>query len=187
MALVTIGLIALGVVQLVCLLALVDQYKGLLQIRRQLGLIDTPYDLGLADDGALRASAAGLPTAFDREDVVVIAVLSTKCASCVTVAQDWHGKISEPAWALIAAGSHEQAREFQEKVGLFSDRVLVDVEGRIANNLKIRTFPSAVVFSKGELKSATTLPSYRQLRALIEESVEQFAGINGRGGHDNGG
>jgi hypothetical protein len=182
MALVTMGLIAVGLVQLICLLALVDQYKGLLQIRRDLSLVDTPYDLGLVDDEAPRASATGLPKAFDAEELVVIAVFSTKCASCVTVAQDWRGRISEPTWALIAAGSEDQAREFQRTVGLPSDRVLIDVDGRIASNLKVRTFPSAVVFSKGELKTATTIPSYRQLRALIEDSVAQVAGINGRGG-----
>jgi hypothetical protein len=186
MTLVTVGLIVVGLVQLVCLLALIDQYKGLLQIRTALSLVDTPYDLGLVDGEVSRASAAGLPTVFDAEDLVVIAIFSTKCASCITVAQDWRGRVSEPTWALIAAGSEDQAREFQSKVGLPSDRVLVDVDGRIASNLKIRTFPSAVVFSKGELKTATTIPSYRQLRALIQDSVAQFAGINGRGGHHNG-
>lgn len=186
MILITMGLIAVILLQVICILALVDQYKGLLQIRTALRLVDTPYDLGLADDEALRPSAVGLPAAFDVDEVVVVAIFSTKCASCFTVAQGLRGRLPAPSWALIAAGSEDQGREFQTSVGLPSDRVLMDVDGRIASSLNIRTFPSAVVFSKGSLKTATTIPSYRKLRRLIEDSVAQFVLTNARGGHSDG-
>ena len=186
MVLLTMGLIAVALLQVLCLLALVDQYKGLLQIRTSLKLVDTPYDLGLAVDEAPRPSAVGLPADFDTEDIVIVIVFSTKCASCVTVAQGMRGRVPGPAWALIAAGSEEQCREFQRSAALPSDRVLIDVGGLIASGLNVRTFPSAVVFSKGELKTAMTIPSHRQLRNLIEDSVAQFAVTNRSGGHANG-
>lgn len=179
--LLTMAVIAVGALQIICLLALVDQYKGLLQIRAALKLVDAPYDLELAGAEAPRPSAVGLPAAFDAEAVVIVIIFSTKCASCITVAQGMRGHTTGPEWVLIAAASEDQCREFQRNVGLPSDRVLVDVGGRIASGLNVRTFPSAVVFAKGELKTATTIPSHRQLRNLIKDSVAQFAATNGRG------
>jgi hypothetical protein len=179
MVLITLGLIVLGLTQLICLLALVDQYKGLLQIRNDLRLSDIPHDLSLIDGKGVRASAAGLPAAVDAEELAVVVIFSTKCTACVTVARGLKGGIPPPGWALIAAGSEEQCQDFQRQVGLTGDRILMDVGGRIADNLNVRTFPSAVVFSNGEPVRAETIPSYRQLRRVLKESVARRAEPNG--------
>lgn len=167
MPLIAVGLGIVLLVQAICVLALIDQYKGILQIRHRLDLKDTAIDLDIAETGVL-ASETGLPSPFSTEEGVVAVLFSTKCASCFSVAEGFKGRVPAGAFAIIA-GSEVQCREFQDRVGLTGDRVLMDVDGRIADKLRVRTFPSALLFSRGELTAAKSVPSYRELRHVIDD------------------
>lgn len=126
----TLGIIAIlliSIVQLLCLFALVDQYKSILQLRDALRLVDTPQELSLVDLEGVWPSAVGLPVPLDSERFAVVLLLSTKCTTCTAVARGLGGRVQAPLWAVIAAGSERQGEQFQEEVGLTGERVLVDV------------------------------------------------------------
>ena len=184
MTLIVVGLIVLGVLEIVCLLALVDQYKGILQIRERLALDDTALDLEVVNAG-VQAAAIGLPLAFSRDDLAVGVMLSTKCASCFTVAEGFKGRVPTGAWAIIA-GSESGCKEFQERVGLAGDRVLMDFGGQIADRLHVRTFPSALLFANGQLTAVKSVPSYRELRHVLDDWRSGGHALNATGGQKDG-
>ncbi len=167
MTLLAIGLGIVLVVQILCLMALVDQYKGLLQIREHLGLKDAAADLDVSPRG-IRASDAGLPVPFMMEQRVVGLLFSTKCASCYTVAEGFRGKAPGGAWVIIT-GSEAQCAGFRDRVGLRGERILDDINGEIAERLLIRTFPSALLFNGGVLAAAKAVPSVREMRRVLDD------------------
>jgi hypothetical protein len=167
MALLVIVVVMIGVVQAICLLALVDQYKGILQIRDRLELRDAAIDLDVADS-TVQAADIGLPAVFSSRAGIVGLVFSTRCGSCFTVAEGLKGRVPDGAWAIIV-GSQDQVSEFCDRVGLAGDRVLLDIDGQITERLKIRTFPSALLFASGKVTAAKSVPSYRELRNVLTD------------------
>jgi len=166
MNLIVTALIVIGIAQVLCLLALVDQYKGLLQIREQLKLIDTSYDLELSGVGT-RASAAGLPSDLSHTDIAVTLMFSTKCLTCYNVAESMKGRLPASTWAIIT-GSEGQCAEFQTRAHLGHDRVILDVGGKIVDKLRVHAFPSALLFVDGELRAAKSVPSLREFEHLLK-------------------
>jgi len=65
-----LGLVA--VIQVVCVLALIDQYKGLLQIRTTLGLVDTPRIEIAPSAPPLSLSGLGLPNQLEQADHAIL-------------------------------------------------------------------------------------------------------------------
>ena len=167
MVLIVIALVVLGLLQIVSLFALVDQYRGLLQIRERLELRDNAQELQIAE-GAAHASATKLPPAFATNTVTAALFLSTKCASCLSVAQSLKGRAPRGAWVVIV-GAERDCVELQASVGLSDERVLIDTGGQIADQLRVRTYPSALLFVRGELSAARTVPSGRELRRVLDE------------------
>ena len=177
MALITLCLVVVAVLQVICLLALVDQYKSLLQVRNALLLVDTPQELPLLGLDGVRPSAVGLPARLDSEEFAIVVLLSNKCGTCTAVARGF-GRFPAPGWAVVAAASEDQCRVFQEEVGLHGDRVLLDVGGRIADRLKVHSFPTAIVFSNGAAVNSRAIPSNRQLRRLLEDRNQLLSLVN---------
>jgi hypothetical protein len=170
-----LGLTLVALIQVLCLFALVDQYKSLLQIREALRLVDTPNEIPLFDLQGTLPSSAGLPATIDSEPFAVILLLSTKCTTCKAVARGMGGQVPVHSWALVEGGSERECLEFKEEVGLPDKQVLIDVGGRIAQKLGTRIFPSAIVFSNGVARSARTVPSYRQFRQLLDKREESYS------------
>jgi hypothetical protein len=181
MSLLALCVILITVVQVICLLALVDQYHGLLQIREALGLVDTPQELAIDGAEQLKPSTVGLPSQLDNEEVAVVVLLSTKCGTCRSIGRGFQGRVSSPAWAVIAAESRERGEEWLADVGLSGERLVMDVGGTVAERLKLKTFPSAVIFTRGSVESARTLPSYRQLSRLLGAGVDEYSKAKLRG------
>ena len=161
-----IGVGVVLILQILCLLALVDQYKGILQIRDRLELRDVPLELATSAAG-ISAADAGLPAAFSDEASAIGILLSTKCQSCVTVAADMQGRVPGTAWAVIV-GAETQCQEFQDRARLAGDRVLWDVNGQISDRLQVRTFPALVLFKSGVLADAKSISSHRGLEEVIK-------------------
>lgn len=175
MAVVLASLTVVALVQVLCLFALVDQYKSLLQIRDALRLVDTPNELPVLSLDGILPSSVGLPAALDAEPFAVVLLLSTKCTTCKAVARGMGGRVPAHSWVVIEGRSEDECREFQQEVSLTDRQVLIDVGGRIADGLRTRTFPTAIVFSSGVARSARIIPSYRQFRQLIDKPEESYS------------
>lgn len=174
MALLGLGLTLLALIQVVCVFALVDQYKSLLQLRDALRLVDTPNELPvLGLDGTL-PSSVGLPAVIDGEPFALVLLLSTKCTACKAIARGIGGQVPHKTWPVIEGRSESECREFQEAAELPAERVLLDPGGRIADGLKTRIFPTAIIFSKGVAVLARSIPSYRQFRQLVESREDSY-------------
>lgn len=170
MVLIVIALIVVSLIQCLCLFALVDQYKSLLQIRDALRLVDTPNELPLLGLDEVRPSALGLPAAIDTEPFAVVLLLSTKCTTCRAVAKGMGGHVPSTCWVVVEGRGEPEIRSFREETGLLSGAIFADPGGRIAEKLRAHVFPSAVVFVRGVAQTARSIPSYRQLTQLLSRS-----------------
>jgi hypothetical protein len=163
----TIAVCLLTILMLICVLALVDQYRTLEVVRSELGLNDTPEAIAIPGDVPAPPSAAGLPAEFDGEGRLVVMFLSTMCSTCQTIAKRLRGEVPLGVKLVVEARSHEDAEQWLAASRMPADRVIVDEESRIANRLEITVAPAAVVFQDGTIVSAQTIPSFRQLEALL--------------------
>jgi len=172
-------LVLVAAVQLVCVLALIDQYKGLLQIRASLGLIDTPKHLELPPVTApLSPSDLGLPAHLDQQDRAIVVFLSTKCVTCRTIGSSLHGQVPNPMWVVVEGPSLRACDQWLAEVGLSKERVTPDADGGIARQLDLEVVPAAAIFENGAFRFAQTLPSFRQLQRLMSSTASQFANIS---------
>jgi hypothetical protein len=164
-----IAVALIAIVQVICVLALVDQYRSLLQIRENLGLVDTPQPVHLpAMAAALSPSAVGLPARLDAEDRVVVAFLSTRCMTCRTIGRSLRGRVPPGTWVVVCGSTAEDRDRWLAEVELSGERLtLEDMYDGIASRLDLHVFPSALVFEHGALVQALTLPSSRQLDRLL--------------------
>lgn len=166
----------IAAVEIVCVLALMDQYKGLLQIRRGLGLIDTPRVLEIPNLGAAPApSALGLPAQLDAEAAAVVVFLSTKCTICRSIAEGLGGVVPTRMWVVLEGPSPEACAHWLAEVRLSGERIVEDVAGEIARRLHLEVVPAALVFDRGKLTHAQTLPSLRQLERVLSQSPTRFS------------
>ena len=140
------GLLLVALIQVLCLFALVDQYRSLLQIRDALRLVDVPSDLRVFDLDGVAPSSVGLPNALDTEPFALVLLLSTRCATCKAVARGMSGQVPNHTWPVIEGRSFDECQEFREEVGLVGQQVSIDVGGKISDRLKTRIFPAAIVF-----------------------------------------
>jgi len=163
----TIAVCLLTVLVSICVLALVDQYRTLEVVRSELGVNDTPEAIAVPDGLPEPPSAAGLPAEFDGHQRLTVLFLSTMCSTCQTIAKRLRGEVPYGVKLVVEARSHEDAEQWLTASRMPADRVIVDEESRIAGLLDITVAPAAVVFRDGRVVSAQTIPSFRQLEALL--------------------
>jgi len=169
-----LGLVA--VIQVVCVLALIDQYKGLLQIRTTLGLVDTPRQIEIAPSAPpLSLSGLGLPNQLEQADHAILVFLSTKCTTCRMIGSSLRGHVPAPLWMVVEGPSQEACDQWLSEVGLPAGRVTTDVNGQIVRRLNLEVVPAAAVFTGGAFRFAQTLPSFRQLEKLLVLMPTSFA------------
>ena len=168
-----VAVAVVAIIQVVCVLALVDQYRGLIQIRESMGLIDTPQPIELAAMAASPSpSDIGLPAHLDAAERVVVAFLSTKCMTCRTIGRGLHGRVPRDLWVVVEGPTDEECDRWLDDVGLARERVMVEnMNDGVASRLDLSVFPSALVFDQGFLTAAETLPSSRQLSRLLSAPV----------------
>lgn len=181
MLVLAVVLVVIAVIQVVCVLALIDQYRGLLQIRANLGLIDVTKAIDLPAVGARVApSSVGLPRELDHEALTVVAFLSTKCSTCRTIAEELQGHVRKPLWVIVEGPSAEACSDFLAAVGLSGSRIGQDVQGEIAQRLDLRVAPAALIFLDGQLARALSLPSARQLKRILSQPTAPTQPVNVR-------
>jgi len=156
----------LSLIVLICVLALMDQYRTLELIRTHLGITDAPRPLDVRRDGAM-PSAAGLSGHFDDTDHLVLLFLTTSCSTCKAVASPLHGRRESSLVVVLAAKTRDSAFAWVKDVGLDPSTVVVDLHEKVAAFYGIEASPSAIVLSYGKVVLAQTVPSFRQLSPLL--------------------
>ena len=157
---------------LICLLALVDQYRTLELIRARLNLEDNPEPISLPRDRSVVPSAIGLPSALDATSYLVVLILSTSCNTCRAIAHGMKGKSWADVWVVLEqARSAEEGAEWISGVGVPDDRTTIDIDGAVAAALGISLTPSVVLYRDGEALLAQTIPTFRQLTPLLSAST----------------
>jgi hypothetical protein len=153
---------------LICLLALVDQYRTLELIRERLKLEDNPEPIELPRDRSITPSAIGLPSSLDTQPYLVVLFLSTSCSTCRSIAEGLRAKRTQDVWVVLQqAHDTAQGTEWLGREGLPVQRSTVDLGGNVAAALNISIIPSVVLYRDGEAVLAQTIPSFRQLVPLL--------------------
>lgn len=162
----TVLTLVLAVLVLVCLLALVDQYRTLELIREHLGVNDTPRPID-HPRGRVVPSEVGLPPELDARPHLVVLFLSTSCSTCKTVATALRGKDVPALHVVLKTHSEVAGAEWCREAGLAPERVTFDTTGRVAAALGTDITPAAYVIRDEAVLLAQTIPSYRQLEPLL--------------------
>jgi len=159
----------LGALVFVQLGALVELFRQVQQIREFLDLEDRPAQLDLGKARGLPASAVGLPTPLDDARSAVVLFLSNKCATCRSIGAALKGAVPQTMWLVVESLSSDDADAdaFVQEFQLSGERTLVDPAGRIAARLGLDITPSAIVVEDGRLHQAKTVPSSRQMFAML--------------------
>jgi hypothetical protein len=69
---------------------------------------------------------------------------------------------------VVNAVTSEEGPELALEYELDPDRTIIDRTGKISDSLNIKISPAAVIVENGKLVRATTVPSTRQLYALLD-------------------
>jgi hypothetical protein len=153
----------------------IELYRDVRQLRDINGILDRPLDVELEDVAGTVPSTYGLPKALDSITSAVVLFLSDRCATCHVLADGFNGALAPGLWVVLEARSPQATEEFLAKYRLTATstqgRLLVDVAGRVAENIGLRTTPVGFRVQNGRLVSATTVPSRRYLSSILPNSV----------------
>ena len=162
---------------LVCLLvvvafvqfgALIEMFQQLNQVRQHLDMFDTPSPMDLGESHGLRPSEILLPAELDGAEHAVVLFLSNKCKGCFDIAATLAGGALPPhLWLVIVPVSGGDASDFVEQYQLRGERTMVDLDERVAGRLGLDITPAALIVTNGRLDEAKTVPSPRQLYAML--------------------
>jgi hypothetical protein len=172
MTMLWIVVVLLSLLVLVCLLALVDQYRTMELIRAKLKLEDNPEPIPIPNDRPVNPSAIGLPNELDARAHVAVLFLSTSCTTCRSIAKGLQTKPSTDVWVVLMHAPNEEAgAAWLAAAQMPAERASVDVHGDIASALGIDVVPSVVVYREGDIVLAQSIPSFRQLVPLLSPTT----------------
>lgn len=167
--------------------AQIEMYRNIEQLRDYSGLIDRAVAVTIARTGE-RPSTVGLPAELDSAARAVVLLLSDKCATCRSIVASLDGAVPGDLVLVIEAEDPSKDNGLALSYNLDPGRTVIDPTGRIGEGLGIQTTPVAVVVENGRFARATTVPSSRQLRALLESlrvdpvlEVSSAPSTNGKG------
>ena len=164
MILITVAVIILTIALVVLLASQVELFRDVRDMRDITGLLDQPARL---DVGALRGQtldSIGAPALATSSGVLLI--LSDRCATCRSLAAALDGAVP-PNLQIILTNHGGEPSELTKAWQL--DRAFQDVDNRVASTLKISSTPAAVIVADGRIVRAQSVPSTRQLHALLDE------------------
>ncbi len=163
------AVVVLGVLVFLLLGAQVELYRTVQQLREYGGLVDRPRPVEMRRAN-LRPSEVGLPESLDRKTRAVVLFLSDRCGTCRSIAAALDGAVPKDLYIIIDPGRSGEQSELQLTYRLDHDRTITDSTGQIAEALNIKISPAAAVIENGRLVRATTIPSTRQLHALLDSA-----------------
>lgn len=155
-----VAITAFGLI--VLLSAQIELLREMRQLREIVGVEDrtTEVDLGAASGGV--ASDFG----FSLQNGVAL-ILSDHCGSCRSIAQRLDGAVPKDLQILIQ-GSDSVSSELVQTWDLGSN-VIYDPDGQVCKQLGVKATPTGILVDDGLLIAATSVPSSRQLTALLKE------------------
>jgi hypothetical protein len=157
------GVLAVAVT--LCCGALTEVFRQLADIRAVLDLDDKPVSLDLGRE-PLRASELGLPESIATMPEAIVVMLSSKCATCLTIAHAFHGGAPDSVWFLLDAEDHESS-PLRINLADSAGRIVSDREGRIAGRLGLEVTPSVLTIRYGDVVRAQAVSSARQVLSLV--------------------
>lgn len=160
---------------LVCLFALVDQYRTLEEVRDHLGTGDAPRPI-THPVGPVVASEIGLPARLDGAEHAVVLFLSTTCETCATVARSLRGALPDDLHVVVRTPSPRAGEAWCDQVGLRLGDVTLATDDRIADAFGLRVTPAGFVLRHDRIAAAQTVPSPRQLQALLDQRAQLAVG-----------
>jgi hypothetical protein len=171
-------MLAVGVLALVTFVlcgVVIELFRDVRQLREVNGILDRPLDVDLEDIAGTLPSTHGLPRALDSAATAIVLFLSDRCATCHALAGGFNGVLAPGLWLVLEARSAQSAEEFLARYQLTAagtgGRLVVDVAGRVAESIGLRTTPVGFRVHDGRLMSATTVPSRRYLTSILPNRV----------------
>jgi hypothetical protein len=145
--------------------ALVEAFRQLTEIRTTLNLDDLPLPLDLRGE-KMRAADFGLPGTIDAIPEAVIVVLSTKCATCIAIAQSFGGGAPSSVWFVLQT-AQDDAANMKAVLSSCRERLVVDVNGLLCDRVGLQVTPSVLTVRWGEVVRAQAVSSVRQVFSLV--------------------
>ena len=145
--------------------ALVEVFRQLTELRGTLNINDEPIPLGLKA-GERRTDEIGLPSELAVEPKAIVVFLSTKCATCLTIAEAFRGGSPATVWFVLPSPP-EPTDLIEGGRSQSVDRVIVDADSEIADKLGLNVTPAVLTVSYGEITRAQAVSMPRQVLALI--------------------
>ena len=171
----TLAVAALSLVTFVLAGVVIELFRDVRQLREINGILDRPLEVDLGAVAGTYASAHGLPLALDSAASAIVLFLSDRCATCHALAGGFNGMLAPALWVVLEARSPQSADEFLARYALTAastgGRLVVDVAGRAAESIGLRTTPVGFRVEDGRLASATTIPSRRYLTSILPNRV----------------
>ena len=117
----------------------------------------------------------GLPKALDSVASATVLFISDQCGTCHALAAGFKGALPPGLWVVLLARSPESTEQFlasHQLTAMSTDgRLVVDVTGKIADGIGLRTTPVGFRVENGRFVSATTVPSTRYLSSILPNRV----------------
>jgi hypothetical protein len=152
-----------------------ELHRDVRQLRDAAGILDRPLEVALDELAGARPSSYGFPPSMDGIGAAVILFLSDRCGTCHALARGLAGSLPGGLWVVLEARSAASAAEFLANhhfdEASTEGRLLVDVDGRIAQRMGLRTTPVGFRVENGRFVSATTVPSRRYLLSIISDRI----------------
>jgi hypothetical protein len=159
-----VGGVVLTFVVIACAAALVEVFKQLAELREALNLRDEPIPLGVKA-GELRTDEIGLPGEIAAEPKAIVVFLSTRCATCLTVAEAFRGGSPATVWFVLPSLPTPSTL-----LDLLADsrmRVILDEGDEIANRVGVNVTPMVLTTSFGDVIRAQAVSSARQVLSMV--------------------
>jgi hypothetical protein len=168
---ITLLLILIGVLSVVSFIltgAVVEMYRKLHQLTgappgAPESDVQEPEEIAL---DRRPPSALGLPAELDEADAALVVFVSDSCGTCADIATALRDSLPPALWVVVvpAFGDGEEfAAGFQDGRA----RVLIDQEQQVFDRIGLFGVPSAVTITAGELVTAHSVGSFRQLYQLL--------------------
>ncbi|HEV2853723.1 MAG TPA: hypothetical protein VHC97_13045 [Thermoanaerobaculia bacterium] len=177
-------------VSLICFAALTEMFKNLEELQKLVDYNDAPKELPDVRSALLGRSPSqyGLPSRLDGEAFAAMLLISPRCHTCARVAAELSkGGIPRELTVVVTGAEEAETRKWLQGLGLSASDVILDHDYQIVNSMALYTTPSLVRIVDGRFAGASTIPSYRALRSVLDEQPPKPAPVSSTASEEHGG
>ena len=151
---VAVACLGLALVVAVCFAALLEVFRQLSDIRLVLNLQDEPTPIELRARG-LNVEEMGLLLPLANEPKAIVVFLSTKCGTCLSIADAFRGGSPQTVWFVIA--DSPEAPDIAAILSASGRRVMIDVGDATAERIGLSVTPSVLTVVFGTITRAQSV------------------------------